>query len=55
MTFDELFPQGTVKLMLVVTFLSLLELIKLQKVKIGQSDNFGTILIYLNEESVRSA
>jgi segregation and condensation protein A len=47
--FFDMFPKGTAKLILVVTFVALLELIKNQKVKIGQSQAFGDIWIYLND------
>ena len=45
MDFDELVSECECKLEIVVTFLALLELIKIRMVKIYQDDNFGNILV----------
>lgn len=45
MIFQNLFSAGASRLEIVMTFLALLELIKLQKVKVQQSHSFGPILI----------
>lgn len=43
--FDDLVSECECKLEIVVTFLALLELIKIKMVKIYQDDNFGNILV----------
>jgi segregation and condensation protein A len=53
--FFDMFPKGTAKLILVVTFVALLELIKGQKVKNGQSQAFGDIWIYYNDGTAGAA
>ena len=45
MEFDDLVSECACKLEIVVTFLALLELIKIRMVKIYQEDNFGNILV----------
>ncbi|NKF05357.1 segregation/condensation protein A [Clostridium gasigenes] len=45
MEFDDLVNECECKLEVVVTFLALLELIKIKMVKIYQDDNFGNILV----------
>lgn len=45
MEFDDLVSECECKLEIVVTFLALLELIKIRMVKIYQDDNFGNILV----------
>lgn len=45
MEFDDLVNECECKLEVVVTFLALLELIKIRMVKIYQDDNFGNILV----------
>lgn len=44
--FQNIFSEKASRLEIVVTFLALLELIKLQKVKVQQSDNFDPIRIF---------
>ena len=44
--FDALFPGGATRLEIVVTFLALLELIRLLRVRVVQDGRFGTIRIY---------
>ena len=46
MVFEELFEPGSEKMVIVVTFLALLELIKDRIVRIYQSQPFGTIRIF---------
>lgn len=48
-TFEELFDDSTNKISVVVTFLSILELIKLKEIKIRQETNFGDIIIIRNK------
>jgi segregation and condensation protein A len=43
--FSDLFPAGTTRRALVVTFLALLELIRLKQVRVSQLENFGEIHI----------
>lgn len=43
--FDELFIEGITKNKVVVIFLSILELIKLKRIKVIQEQNFGDIII----------
>jgi segregation and condensation protein A len=43
LTFDELFSQDTTKAEVIVTFLALLEVIRLRLVRIFQSEDFGVI------------
>lgn len=43
--FSELFPVGSSRKTLVVTFLAMLELIRLKQVRVSQSENFGEIHI----------
>ncbi|MCG3203709.1 MAG: Segregation and condensation protein A [Elusimicrobia bacterium] len=43
--FSELFPAGSTRKALVVTFLAMLELIRLKQVRVAQSTNFGEIHI----------
>lgn len=43
--FSELFPKNATRRKLVVTFLAMLELIRLKQVRVAQSDNFGEIHI----------
>lgn len=45
-TFNELFPETATRKTLVVTFLALLELIRLKQVRVTQSANFGEIHIH---------
>jgi len=44
--FNSLFTGGATKKEIIVTFLALLELVRLQKIKIRQEKSFGTIMIY---------
>lgn len=46
--FDELFNEGITKNKVVVIFLSVLELIKLKRIKVVQERNFGDIIIKSN-------
>ncbi|WIV10971.1 segregation/condensation protein A [Proteiniborus sp. MB09-C3] len=46
--FDELFNENMTKIKVVVTFLSILELIKLKIIKVVQEQNFGEIIIKSN-------
>jgi segregation and condensation protein A len=43
--FDDIFEQGLTKIALIITFLALLELIRLGLVKAYQEKNFGSIWI----------
>lgn len=43
--FTELFPKGSTRKALVVTFLALLELIRLKQVRVSQPSHFGEIFI----------
>jgi len=45
-SFHELFSEASSRLDMIVTFMALLELVKLAKVKSRQEDAFGTIWIY---------
>jgi len=47
--FNEVFKPGTAKIVLVVTFIAMLELIKTQKITVGQSDSFGEILLMIKD------
>jgi segregation and condensation protein A len=49
--FHELFPKEATRKTLIVTFLALLELIRLHQVKVSQADNFGEIHINRVRES----
>jgi len=49
--FDELFKPGVSKIEIIVTFLALLELLKLRVIKAYQERPFGKILINLEEEN----
>ncbi|WP_227766111.1 segregation and condensation protein A [Zhaonella formicivorans] len=44
--FQNLFPPGTSRLEIVITFLALLELIRLQKAAVNQSSSYGPLWIY---------
>jgi len=55
LTFSDLFPEGTSHHLLVVTFLALLELIRLQQVRVTQADNFSEIHIERIAEAVEAA
>lgn len=46
--FENLFSQQAVKGEIIVTFLALLELVRMRKVRISQNKTFGTIMIYPN-------
>jgi len=48
--FEELFCDNPIRLMLVVTFIAVLELIRTRRVKIIQTGNFAPIRIYANNE-----
>ena len=50
MPFKDIFNQQTTKIEVIVTFLALLELIKLKKVLIRQSSIFGQITLYSRRE-----
>jgi segregation and condensation protein A len=52
LVFNELFPKRTSRLRIIVTFLALLELIKLKKIGIIQKDAFGKITIFLKEDAL---
>lgn len=56
MAFRELFMPGVTRVEIIVTFLAILELTKLGKIKAYQSKAFGDIMIYSreNEETVES-
>jgi segregation and condensation protein A len=45
LAFSDLFPPNHTRKALVVTFLALLELIRLKQVRVAQTDNFGEIHI----------
>lgn len=51
-TLDELFVDETTKRGVVTTFLAMLELIKLGKIRVVQNEVFGEVLLYLNNEEV---
>lgn len=44
--FDALFPAGATRLEIVVTFLALLELIRLVRVRVRQEERFGAIRVF---------
>jgi segregation and condensation protein A len=48
--FAELFLDNPIKLVMVVTFIAILELIRLRKIKIVQRRNFSQIWIYRNSQ-----
>ena len=50
MTFESLFTVLNTKQEVIVTFLALLELIRLKLVRVEQTDHFETIRLYLNSE-----
>jgi segregation and condensation protein A len=47
-TFTSLFDDDTTRLAMIVTFLALLELIRLRRVRIIQAELFGTIRVWKN-------
>lgn len=49
--FTELFVDSPVKLVMVVTFMAILELIRLQKIYIRQTKHFSEIWVFRNEKS----
>jgi len=49
LAFTDLFPPGTSRLRIIVTFLGLLELIKLNKIGFRQSSTFGKLIIFFRE------
>ncbi len=49
-SFEELFQDNPIRLILVVTFMALLELVRLQEIKIVQRRHFSRILIYRNKK-----
>lgn len=51
-TFSELFPAGSSRKTLVVTFLALLELIRLKQVRVSQTSNFAEIHITRVTEAI---
>jgi len=46
LSFERLFDEASTRIVVVTTFLALLELIKMQAIKIYQNRNFGRIYIY---------
>ena len=46
--FEELFLDNPIRLVLVVTFIAILELVRLKEIKIRQADNFAQIRVYRN-------
>jgi len=48
--FEELFQDNPIRLVLVVTFMAILELIRLQEIRIMQRRHFSQILIYRNRK-----
>jgi segregation and condensation protein A len=46
-TFSDLFPAGATRLQMLVTFLALLELVRMHMVQIRQEESFGPIVITL--------
>ncbi|MDH4222566.1 MAG: segregation/condensation protein A [candidate division Zixibacteria bacterium] len=48
--FEELFQDNPVRLVLVVTFMAILELIRLQEIRVIQRKHFSKILIYRNKK-----
>jgi segregation and condensation protein A len=54
--FMRLFPEKTTKLFIITTFLAMLELMKMQAVRIYQNNNFSTIYLYpVTEDSPQDA
>lgn len=49
--FEELFMGDTRKIMLVMTFMAVLELTKMQRISFRQEINFGPIMVYLRKET----
>jgi segregation and condensation protein A len=49
--FEELFLGDTRKIVVVVTFMAILELVKMQKIKFRQEENFGPIFVLRKEPS----
>ncbi len=47
-TFEELFLDNPVRLVLIVTFIAILELVRSRKIRVMQSDNFAQIRVYPN-------
>ncbi|MDK2822564.1 MAG: segregation and condensation protein [Clostridia bacterium] len=50
LVFTDLFPLGTSRLRIIVTFLALLELIKLNRIRFMQSGSFGRIVIFIRDD-----
>lgn len=48
--FEQLFLDNPIRLMLIVTFIAILELIRTRRVKIIQTSNFAPIKVYANNE-----
>jgi segregation and condensation protein A len=48
--FTELFLDTPIKLVMVVTFMAILELIRLQKIHIRQTRHFSDIWVFRNEK-----
>ena len=48
--FEKLFLDNPIRLVLIVTFIAILELIRLREIKIRQSGNFAQIRVYRNHE-----
>jgi segregation and condensation protein A len=48
--FSELFLDTPIKLVMVVTFMAILELIRLQRIHIRQTKHFSDIWVYRNEK-----
>lgn len=48
--FEELFQDNPIRLVLVVTFMAILEMIRLQEIRIMQRRHFSQILIYRNKK-----
>gem|GEM_PF-7105080 len=55
MTFESLFEENTSRLTILTTFLALLEVVKLQLVRIYQDTPFGTILISQRAHALEDA
>ncbi|KPL03491.1 MAG: hypothetical protein AMJ73_06825 [candidate division Zixibacteria bacterium SM1_73] len=51
MVFTELFSDSPIKLVMVVTFIAVLELIRLQKIYIRQTKHFSEIWVFKNEKT----
>jgi segregation and condensation protein A len=49
--FSELFSDAPIKLVMVVTFMAILELIRLQRIYIRQTKQFSEIWVYRNDKS----